>query len=374
MKKSDFDPLRITSELIKIPSESSSPVGNYKGIVGEFEVMKYIRNLVSQVELESQLDEVLPGRPNLYIHIPNPGKETLIIDNHMDTVSAANMLFEPFDAIIQDGKLLGRGACDVKGAAGALLSCICEALAQEKKFRYDMLLAFTVDEETSFSGAKKVVKRFDGFDLCLAMEPTNFDVVIAHKGVYLFEIVSKGIAAHSSTPELGKNAIYPMLDLVNRLKSYAIALSGPQNPWLGTSSLSVNKIQGGRAFNIIPDFCKIEVDLRYLPELSTLDIHKKLIEICNDEFQMKETLIADGFFNEEESFLQKEFVKINSLHNSNAIIKGVNFATDCSQLKHLGPCIVWGPGDIKYAHTNQEFILIDDLYKAKSVLEDFLII
>ena len=192
------------------------------------------------------------------------------------------------------------------------------------------------------------------------------------RGCTFLKGVSKGIAAHSSTPELEKNAIYPMLDLVNRHKTaYAIALSGPQNPWLGTSSLSVNKIQGGRAFNIIPDFCKIEVDLRYLPELSTLDIHKELIEICNDEFQMKETLIADGFFNEEESFLQKEFVKINSLHNSNAIIKGVNFATDCSQLKHLGPCIVWGPGDIKYPDTNQEFILIDDLYKAKSVLQDF---
>ncbi|MGK0290569.1 MAG: acetylornithine deacetylase/succinyl-diaminopimelate desuccinylase family protein [bacterium] len=370
-----FDPVSITQQLVQIPSESSNPIGTYpSGYFGEEELVTYIQDFAQKLGIESRIEEVFPHRPNLYLRFPNLSKPKLLFGNHLDTVSAAHMEVAPFLAEIKDGKLWGRGSCDVKGSAGALLSALGNLTKQKKELNYDITLAFTVDEECSFSGAKVAKKRLDDFDFGIITEPTNFQIVTSHKGVYRFRINAKGIAAHSSTPELGENAIYKLAPVIQDIQKIALQIQNVSDPILGTNTLSANCVHGGVAFNIIPDQCSLECDLRFLPDYPILELEKEIQELCDRRgVQLEILLNAKGFRNLNNNPLETSFIQANQKILGTEPSKiGVSFATDCSELADKGDCIVWGPGEIQYAHTKNEHILIDDLYRAEQVLIEFL--
>ena len=199
------DSIAMTRDLVRIPSESSDPVGTSTTFV-EKKVLEYLTDICRKAEINHETLEALPGRDNLIVRLPNPGAPKLLVVAHMDTVSARGMK-DPFSGEIRDDILYGRGACDDKGPLAAGLSAILSLHNNQIVPAYDVTFAASVDEECTMSGAESLAEKIDSFDLCIAMEPTQLKIIKAHKGVYRCKIITKGVAAHSSHPDRGRNAV-----------------------------------------------------------------------------------------------------------------------------------------------------------------------
>ena len=124
----------------------------------------------------------------------------------------------------------------------------------------------TVDEEFTHVGSSRLAAVRPSVDLAIVAEPTNLDLVTSHKGAIRWKVRAGGVACHSSTPDLGDNAIYRMAKVVSALHHHAgeLARSTP-DPVLGPPSLSIGRIEGGQSVNVVPDWCEIEIDRRVIP-------------------------------------------------------------------------------------------------------------
>jgi acetylornithine deacetylase len=129
-----------------------------------------------------------------------------------------------------------------------------------------VVLACTVDEEFTHTGSSRLAAGPPRADLAIVAEPTRLDLVHSHKGAVRWKARTRGVACHSSTPQLGDNAIYRMAPVIGALAEYAerLARSAP-DPILGPPSLSVGRIEGGQSVNVVPDWCELEIDRRVIP-------------------------------------------------------------------------------------------------------------
>ncbi len=365
------DVITMTRELVKIPSESSEPVGT-RSESPEKGIVDYLSAICRNSGVEHYTTEALPGRENLIVRLPNPGAPRLLIVGHMDTVSATGME-DPFSGEMREGMILGRGACDDKGPLAAGLSSLLDIHRDLGTGpAYDITFAGSIDEECTMTGAEKLSAELEGFELCIALEPTALKIIRAHKGVYRFRIITRGKAAHSSHPDMGRNAVTAMVPIINDIDSLRVKIAKNKHPDMGRASLAITKIQGGHSANTIPDYCEVVVDIRLLPEMTISEIGEQVRKCVGDRGEVIEIYTGDGISTDMNNPLIESFYE--------AIKKGggepgpitASFATDCSRLHHKGPCIVWGPGDIHQAHQAKEFISIEQLERACHILKYFL--
>ncbi|MFO7606696.1 MAG: M20 family metallopeptidase [Desulfurivibrionaceae bacterium] len=365
------DLITMTRELVRIPSESSQPVAT-SATGCETGIIEYLGPICRAAGVEHYTMEALPGRSNLVVRLPNPGAPRLLIVAHMDTVSGSGME-HPFSGALRDGVILGRGACDDKGPLAAGLLAVLD-LHRELGVApaYDITFAGSVDEECTMSGARQLAAELEGWDLCIAMEPTDLKVIRAHKGVFRCRIVTKGKAAHSSHPDKGVNAISGMMPIINDLERLGKELQDRMDPGLGRATLAVTKIQGGGSLNTIPDRCEAFIDIRVLPAMTFTEV-KGLVENCvGDRAAINQIYSCDGIDTDlNNPLIESLMASIRAGGGDPGPITAA-FATDCSQLHRKGPCIVWGPGDIRQAHQASEYIEIAQLEQAYHILKDFL--
>ena len=144
------------------------------------------------------------GRDNLLAtyHAPNPNRHVLL-EVHQDTVPVEGMVIDPFTPKVDDGKLYGRGACDNKGPMTAMLLAMKRLVDEQPENAASVTLALSVDEEHTFTGVTHLVEQGLDVDLAIVAEPTELDIVVAHKGVVRWKVTTAGRACHSSTPEKG---------------------------------------------------------------------------------------------------------------------------------------------------------------------------
>ena len=193
-------------------------------------------------------------------------RRTLLFDVHQDTVPTDGMTIAPFDPRIEGGRLYGRGSCDIKGGMAAMLVAVARLCRERPPGAASVVLACTVDEEFTHTGSSHLAGTDHGADLAIVAEPTLLDLVHCHKGALRWKIRTQGVACHSSTPQLGVNAIYRMGRVLDALVGYAGALAAATpDPIVGPPSLSVGRIEGGQSVNIVPDWCEIEIDRRLIP-------------------------------------------------------------------------------------------------------------
>ena len=224
-------------------------------------------------------------RENLLTLIPGDpratnGGEFLLWDVHQDTVPVEGMTIEPFAGEVRDGRVYGRGACDVKGSMAAMLA----ALSRRSKLKAGplptILLACTVNEECGYTGAQALSRMLNGSDpsgavsliprlpdAAIVAEPTCLNVVIAHQGQVRWRCHTIGRAAHTSRPDAGVNAIYAMAQVVQAIERYHRELSttAPEHPLCGRPSVCVSTIRGGVGINTVPERATIEIDRRLAP-------------------------------------------------------------------------------------------------------------
>ena len=215
---------------------------------------------------DTELTEIAPGRLNVVARhrsgAPGTGGRTLLFNGHLDTVGVAGMVVPPFAADVRDGRLYGRGSCDMKGGVGALLSAA--ASLARTGHAGTLIVALTADEEHASLGMQALVAdgiRADGAVVC---EPTELAVMPAHKGFVWLRAVFRGRAAHGSRPEVGIDAVRHAALYVAALEGLAQKLaSTPPHPLLGRPSFHVGTIQGGAAASVYPESCEVVLERRY---------------------------------------------------------------------------------------------------------------
>ena len=365
------DCINLTTQLINIPSESSEHTSSNSDFP-ENNMVEFLKKLCIQHQIPFEVQEVFPGRFNLIANFFSTkiNAKKILITAHMDTVSATGME-NPFSGAFLNDRIWGRGSCDDKGPMAVALATLLY-LHQKELLSSNVVFAATVDEECSLSGAAKLVKKIDNWDLCIGLEPTNLRIVNAHKGVYRCKIITEGIAAHSSTPHKGRNAIIDMQPIINDLQILAFRIKRHKDPDLGRASLAITTIQGGSSENIIPDKCTITLDIRLLPHQTPKDVTDAIKSTVQGRAKIEGIFSAKGIKSSMENEHIKKFQDVLKSTGHESTPTSVSYATDCSKLIDNGPCIVWGPGNIQHAHQLDEHIEIKQLENACSILSKFL--
>jgi len=371
---------RILRDLVRIPS--INPMGQsvegplyYEGRIGD-----YLETHFREHGYPYERQPVAPGRDNLIACAePEQPHGTLIFEVHQDTVPVEGMSIDPFGAVIDAGRLYGRGACDVKGGMAAMLAAFALYAKQRPRGGPRLVLACTVDEEFTFLGVQRLVQHRLGPEPVRAVvaEPTGLDIVHAHKGVVRWAITTTGRACHSSTPEQGINAIYRMGRLLPHLEQYAERLRhSARDPLLGEPTLSVGTIHGGASVNVVPDRCRVEIDRRLIPGERPEEAPQKLDAYLRQHAPEVEFVTEPLFLHcpslaptGSEAIALSLSRAIEAVRGKKPRLLGVPYGTDASSLALAGiPSVVFGPGDIAQAHTKDEWIELAQVELAAEIL------
>lgn len=367
---------RLLQDLIALPSINPAFLPDDPDRTGEERVALYLADLARKQGLEVSRQPVLPGRQNLFVRLKPAGKakRRIILSPHLDVVPAEDKQFKPR---VKNGRIHGRGACDTKGSVAAFFHALLE-LSKEgnRPAETEILFVGLVDEEHRQTGSRILGERGPKGDLAIAGEPTQLQVVTAHKGNLWLCLETRGKAAHGATPHLGKSAIHAMSRVTNLLLTeYVDQLKERKHPLLGHPSINVGLIQGGSQTNVVPERCSIEVDRRTIPgetEASVLaEIHRLL-----KKHRLPSTTIVESrgvpcpsLATDPNLPVVQQFLKAAKRRKSH----GVDYFTDASPIAMGGtPAIVFGPGNIAQAHSADEWVDLKQLDRAAAIALHFL--
>lgn len=365
---------QIAQELVRIPSVN--PMGKpLSGVLySENGMADYIVAFLQKLGLQPQKFGKDPDHPLVTCFIDAGQSETVMLQAHMDTVSQEQMSIPPFEGIIEQDRLWGRGSCDTKGSLSTYLYAVEKMILHNIPFKKNVLLAFVHDEEYSFGGARELMSHHPKADYAIVGEPTSLNIITAHKGVTRFFIECKGVSCHAALPWQGENAIYKMASVLQALTEYGKELlQGEQHPELGTATINVGRIWGGQTVNTVPASCTIEVDHRMLPGMSYDGISALLRPRLEPLGAILSTpyLEAPSVYNSTESLVCQRLKQATQQcsFGLEPTWESAHYATDASIIHHHGiPSVVFGPGSIDQAHTANEYIELIQLEKAAAVI------
>jgi acetylornithine deacetylase len=251
--------------LQKLVQINSINPGLVPGNPGEYEIGAYITEVLRTIGLDPQFQEIKQDRVNVTATLKGTGGgRSLMFNGHMDTVGVEGME-EPFSGRIQDDRVYGRGAQDMKGSIAGMLTAFKALVEADIRLKGDLVFAAVADEEYMSIGTEALVQTVHT-DAAIVTEPTGLDVCLAHRGFGLFEFETRGRAAHGSRYQNGIDANIHMGRILKELdKLSQKLLKAPGHPLLGPPSLHVPVIKGGSELFIYSDKCKISVERRTLP-------------------------------------------------------------------------------------------------------------
>lgn len=370
------DPVALTRALVAIPSVNPTLA---PGGAGEARIASTCAAWLEAWGLETRIDEVTPGRCNVVATLEGDGP-TLLLNGHLDTVGVEGMTVPPFGGDVEDGRLLGRGGCDMKGGVAALLAAAAR-LARGDGPRPRLVVALTADEEHASLGMAALVGSGVRADLAVVCEPTSLAVMPAHKGFVWIRVAFRGRAAHGSRPELGVDAIRHAGLYLAALDTYAEELRGrPAHPLLGHGSFHAGTIRGGTAESVYPDACELLLERRTMPgertETVVAEFRRVLEAVAGSEPDMEATLEMTldrpGTEVAAASRLVRGLLEAGSVHGVEPRVEGMTAWVDAAFLNEAGiPAVCYGPGDIAQAHSGDEWIEIRQIEICADVLERF---
>ena len=340
---------------------------------GELAAAEIISAELSHPGINCRIDTWDQTRANIIAQVKSGGRKgALLFACHLDVVGPGEAKWQKpaFEAVESDGKIYGRGSVDMKGGIAAAITAIRQVIDSGIKLQGDIVFAAAAGEETDSCGAKRFISdpdRLPEFIGVVIPEPTDFSIVTAHRGMLWLEVITKGKAAHGSTPQLGVNAITSMRSVLDELENYEIPAEA--HKLLGECSMSVNTITGGKALNVVPDKCSIGIDIRTLPEQNHQDIITDLEKIFaklksrNPQFDAEVCVVRQ--VQPLETDCGCDFVKdFCSAVGTNETV-AVGFTTDGPYFASLGaPVVIFGPGKSQLCHKPDEYIEINEVEKA----------
>ena len=368
----------LLSALVSIPSMNPAFMADGSG--GESGLADFVESQLQDLGMETQQHEVLPGRSNVFgrLRVPN-SKGLLLFECHMDTVGVDTWGPEALEPRVEGTTLHGRGSCDAKGCLAGMILAIRELAKHPEDLDYDIGLLGVVDEEYRFRGIVGFIEQ--GIEVTAAVigEPTRLELVTATKGAVRFTLQTKGRPAHSSQPERGNNAIYQMVDVIHHLReTLDPRFAARSHALVGYPTWAIGIIHGGHAANVIPETCEVVVDRRIIPgetsEGSIREFEEAMEQLAATKPDLHPSVasrdLADWPLDtaEDEAIVQAAMRALRA-HNLPPEPQGVTYGTDASklQVKSGVPCIVYGPGDIGYAHTDHERVDLTEVVQSADI-------
>ena len=388
---STMDAVDILKDLVAIPS--INPMG--RDVSGpeylETRLSDYLEKFFKKLGVEYQRIEVLPGRHNLIARLERPGATTtVLLDAHQDTVPVEGMTIEPFLPTVKDSRLYGRGACDVKGGMAAMLAAFARLVTDRPAQSAHVVISCTCDEESTAQGAKALARLWSDPSrpgsllsapptVAVVAEPTDLNIIVAHRGAVRWKLRTRGRACHSSRPQEGVNAIYKMSQVLSCLERFAeeIGRMIPPHPLCGPPTLSVGRISGGISVNTVPDECIIEIDRRVVPGEDPASVvpHvtaylRKRLDV---DFEMLPPWLDGATLSDQNNgpWADRLLTHVASVAGTRQK-QGAWYGTNASRFAATGvPALVFGPGSINQAHTADEWIDVAELQQASEIYYRF---
>lgn len=320
------DVVALTAELLALPSL----------MAGEGPVVDFVSRWLIARGWNVTVQEVSPGRGNVWASRKGGG---VTFSTHLDTVP-------PFFAPRMDGqRLYGRGACDAKGIAAAMLAA-ADSLVRSGENRIDLL--FVVGEEKGSDGARAANNLATRSRFLVNGEPTESKLASGAKGSLRVTVRTRGREAHSAYPQLGQSAIEPMLALLPTLRDLPL----PSDPLLGDTTVNIGVIQGGTEANIIPAHAEAELMLRLVGDVEPT---KKLLK----KWAAGKAELEFG-----------SYIPAQHFHTVPGFETApVAYTSDIPLLTRWGTPLLFGPGSIHVAHTPDEYIDVEELRASVGIYE-----
>lgn len=383
------DAVELTRELVRI--ESTNPGAGESGIEA------FVRQYLADLNIDLAVDEVLPGRNNIVATIPVSCRDELsgrlsgdrgpmlVLACHMDTVvTGKDWTRDPFGGELKDGRIYGRGACDMKAGLACALNVFRKTAEAAAKgilhLRYPLRLLCTVDEEADMRGVEHAIERglVGRDDWVLDLEPTDGEIQMAHKGRFWLKVNVHGITAHASKPEQGADAVAAAAEMITRIRAAFGQL--PVHDEMGPSTVTFGQIAGGYQPYVVPDECELWMDFRLSPPTDDKEV-LRIVEMAVDETKkMVPGVRADYQVTGNRPYIEKneDSVLLEGLKKSVKKVTGEECKvrvfpgyTDTAVIAgKLGnrECMSYGPGSLRYAHKPDEFVEIADIRRCEAVL------
>jgi succinyl-diaminopimelate desuccinylase len=329
----------------------------------------------------ASVTEVEPAEGRLSLlagiaHPDGPGRRpTLIVNGHLDVVPVQAELWSrpPFDPVVADGRLYGRGSTDMKGGIASAI-CALGALARSgRKPACDVVFHLVADEERGGAlGTRVLLERglIKG-DACLVPEPTSMSVCVAERGLLVADVIIRGRPGHGSRPREGVSAIEHAASVV--LALHAADFGDQPHALLGTPTANVGEIRGGSGHNTVAESCQVVVDRRLLPgatEEEAVAALRRRIEASGVN-ALDYDLEVRVFGEASELDVAHPFVElvrrsIDKVTGTEPPVIGMSFTTDARFVRNQAgiPAVVCGPGDVELAHGNDEWVAVERLVDA----------
>ncbi|HEX6307326.1 MAG TPA: M20/M25/M40 family metallo-hydrolase [Longimicrobiales bacterium] len=275
-------------DLIRIDSQNPQLV---PGAPGEREIAEYCVSWLRRHGVEAWVDELEPGRCNAVAQVRGADRPTLALCAHLDTVSIDGMTEPGLEPRMEDGRMYGRGAYDMKSGAAAIMVALAELARNPPPIA--VMAALVCDEEYASIGAADFVRRYP-CDACIVTEPSEGRLILAHKGFVWAEVETRGVAAHGSRWEEGVSAIAAMGRIIGALDEFdRTVLRHRTHPLLGPASMHCAMIEGGDGWSTYAPRCTLRVERRTLPGESpatVLDELRALVERAGERAGVREVL------------------------------------------------------------------------------------
>ena len=370
---------QILADLIAFPSVSSD---------GNMDLIAYAARLLEGCG--AKVDHIVAPcgtKANLFATLGPEVDGGILLSGHSDVVPVSDQQWAsaPFQMVEKDGKLFGRGTCDMKGFIAATLAMA--PLYAEKVTDRPVHFAFTYDEEIGCFGAQHLaeVLKERGLTPGVAIigEPTEMRIIEGHKGCCEYATHFHGLAGHGSLPDRGVNAVEyaaryvsKILELKDRLRAMAPADSPFEPPW---TTINVGALNGGVANNVIPSNARIDWEMRPVQDGDAEFVKAELARYCDEELvpQMRNVdpdagirleTIAEvaGLIPTEENEAKRIVSELTGANGADLVA----FGTEAGIFQALGTdVVVCGPGSIEQAHKADEYLSLDQLQQCLTMLE-----
>ncbi|MBD1552942.1 M20 family metallopeptidase [Pseudomonas typographi] len=350
----------------------------------ELDAARYLHEVLQAEGFDLSLSEYKPGRVNVIATYPNGAGPTFAFNTHIDTVPAGEgWSTDPFVLHEADGKLFGRGSCDAKGPMAAMIEACRLLIAAKAHWAGTLMAVFTADEEIASEGAKHyVANQPPKIDFAVIGEPTSNTAFTAHKGSLRPLVRVHGVTAHSGTPHLGENAIYRAGQLLGLIEHHhEQVVKCKCHDLVGHASLTVTRIHGGHADNVVPGACDLLLDRRMVPGEDEAAVKAEidaLLALANERFGVRAEVIeykpTTGGATQtalDAPIVQASLAACREHNHGNGGPFGFQGGCDLVHFRSLGTTgTVIGPGTLAVAHKPDEFVPIDEFIASASIYRD----
>lgn len=367
----------LLADMIRIDSVNPSLDATHQG---EGEIAQFLGRYMESMGLEVEFQNLGNGRANVIGILKGRGGERkLMFNGHTDTVGVAGMNIEPFDPVIKEGRMYGRGAQDMKSGVAAMIEAVNLLRDRNIRLAGDIIIACVADEEYASIGTEALVKEYRA-DAAVVTEPTDEKLMIAHKGFVWSRVQVRGKAAHGSRHEDGVDAILKMGKFLAELETLdREILPMKTHRLLGRGSVHTSIISGGTEISVYPAECLLDIERRTLPgeTLETIKAEQEKILARISENDLEFTATLDVYFErkpleirENESIALALKTGFGRIAGKPSEIGGISFWTDAALLAEAGiPTVIFGPKGAGL-HSAVEYVELDSVARTAEVLTE----